>query len=759
MAISITAFGYPRIGDRREFKTGTESFWESRIDEKSLMEALERINTRRYEKLAAAGLDLLPSNDFSLYDSMLDHATMFGIVPERFADVKDGLARYYAMGRGNERVQACEMTKWFDSNYHYIVPELTGEFRLVKNRPLESWRWVKEKTGRDSKPVIIGPFTFLSLGKVQPGSGPAGNGNAKPFAAMMKALAPIYRQILEELRAQGVRTVQVDEPALVQDRTDAEIDTLIETYRAITRGLEGPDILVHTYYESLSAYERIVNELPVKGIGLDFTVNGDNLKKLVKHGFPKDKILLAGVVSGRDPWRTDFIRTLAVIREITGIVDEERVILSNAAPLFHLPVTVKAERGHLDERVLNMLSFADERLEELRFLKQVLNEGAPVPVNYSAALAEAFTKPDVRAKAAAARESSVGRPHPFSARYEKQRARFALPLFPSTTIGSFPQTKEVRAKRGELVKGAITQAHYDEFIREKIRELVALQEDIGLDILVHGEFERTDMVEFFGQKMDGFAFTANGWVQSYGTRCVRPPIIYGDISRPEAMTVKEVVYAQSLTKKPIKGMLTGPVTILNWSFCRRDIPREEAAYQIALALRDEVLDLEKAGIGIIQVDEPAFREGLPLKKEKQRDYLNWAIKAFKLTCDSVREDTQIHAHMCYSEFNEIIDSIYAMDADVISFEASRSRGELLEAFEKFKYDHGIGVGVYDVHSTRVPPVEEMRAVVERSIRLIDKKLFWINPDCGLKTRGMKETVAALRNMVEVSRALRGTLGG
>ncbi len=759
MKIASTAFGYPKIGEHREYKSATEDYWESRTSESGLLGAVEEVNLQRLKKLAQSGVDLVPSNDFSLYDPVLDHSTMFGIIPERFSGIENALARYYAMARGHGNAVACEMTKWFDTNYHYIVPEFTGGFSLTRNRPLESYRWAKSKLNLETKPVMIGPFTFITLGKTYgaAGTGTAGvekaPGSAK-FTTLLSDIALVYNRILRELEDAGVRTVQMDEPALVMDRSDSEIAALIDAYAAVMRGLDRIEVHVHTYYESLSSFRKIVHELPVHGIGLDFTVNGENLANMQRHGFPAGKKLIAGVVSGRDPWKTDFKKAGELIRKLAGMVGDGRLIISNAAPLFHLPVSVKAEKGHLDNKVLEMLSFADERLEELEILKGIINDGKDAPTQDLDTLYDSFKNNEVRQKVAEIDEARIGRPQPFAERYRKQMARFKLPEFPSTTIGSFPQTKDVRKKRSDLTSGKISPDEYDDFIRGKIREVISRQEEIGLDVLVHGEFERTDMVEFFGQKMNGFAFTRNGWVQSYGTRCVRPPVIYGDVSRPGPMTVKEVRYAQSITNKPLKGMLTGPVTIVDWSFYRKDIPKKEVAYQIALALRDEVLDLEKAGIAIIQVDEPAFREGLPLKKEKQNDYLRWAINAFRLTHQEVREDTQIHAHMCYSEFNEIIEYIYAMDADVISFEASRSRGELLEAFEKFHYDHGIGLGVYDVHSPRVPTEDEMKAVVERSVRVIDRNLFWINPDCGLKTRENEETFAALRNMVQVARSLR-----
>ncbi|WP_293441992.1 5-methyltetrahydropteroyltriglutamate--homocysteine S-methyltransferase [Persephonella sp.] len=757
MGIKTTAFGYPKIGPNREMKKAIESYWKGEISREQMLKTVEDINLKRLQKVINAEVDLIPSNDFSLYDFVLDISTMIDAVPERFRAIQDSLDRYFAMARGTENAVACEMTKWFDTNYHYIVPELTGNFRLVKNRPLESYLWAKEKSSVETKPVIVGAFTYLMLSKVyqkQEGSilmEMVRADSSEKFGIFLMEIAKIYNKILKELQENGVKAVQFDEPALVLDLEDEKVNMLIKAYKVITDGIDNLEIFVHTYYESLDSFERIVNELPVSGIGLDFVVNNENLENLKKYGFPKDKKLQAGVISGRDPWRTYYREVLGLLDQIENIVDQDRIVLSNASPLFHLPVSTKAEKGHLDENLIELLSFADERLEELKTLKQIINEGKPVPEQPAV---DRFKNKKVRELVKDIELQEIKRPHTFKERYKKQIEILGLPKFPTTTIGSFPQTDQLRKVRADYRKGVISQEEYENFIKDQIRYAVKIQEELELDVFVHGEFERTDMVEFFGQKLEGFAFTKNGWVQSYGTRCVRPPIIYGDISRPEPMTLKETVYAQSLTKKPVKGMLTGPVTILNWSFYRKDIPKREIAYQIALALRDEVIDLEKEGIKIIQIDEPAFREGLPLKRRKQEDYLNWAVKAFRLTHNTVKETTQIHTHMCYSEFNEIIEWIYKMDADVISIEASRSRGEIIKAFENFNYDHGIGVGVYDIHSPRIPSVEEMLEIAERTVQVIDKDLIWINPDCGLKTRQWKEVIPALKNMVEVAKILR-----
>ncbi|CUS78995.1 methionine synthase (B12-independent) [Candidatus Kryptonium thompsonii] len=759
MAIRTTAFGYPKIGPNRELKKVVESYWAGEITKEQLYNEAEKIQIQRLTVLKNADLDLIPSNDFSLYDFILDISTMLGVVPKRFGESLD-LDTYFAMARGSKTAIACEMTKWFDTNYHYIVPEFENDFKLLKNRPLESYKFAKEKLGIETKPVLVGPFTYIWLGKVpekQEGKLLVHmvKANESPkFKDLVLSAAKVYNQILKELEANGVKTVQLDEPALVLDIDDNDVQILIEAYKILTDGLKEIEIFVHTYYESLSKYEKIVFELPVHGIGLDFTINEENFENLKKFGFPSDKKLIAGIVSGRDPWKIDFQKTVDFINDLLKFVNEDRLIISNSSPLFHLPVSVEPEKGHLDDKLIGLLSFANERLDELKTLKKIFNDGHPIPSQNLQALRDEFKDEEVRKRIAQIDEKKIGRKVPFAERYQKQISILGLPKFPTTTIGSFPQTKDVRKVRADFNAGKISKEEYEGFIKKQIEHVIDVQEKLGLDVLVHGEFERSDMVEFFGQKMKGFAFTKNGWVQSYGTRCVRPPIIYGDVSRPEPMTVKEITYAQSLTSKPVKGMLTGPVTILNWSFYRKDIPKKEIAYQIALALRDEVLDLEKAGIKVIQIDEPAFREGLPLKKAKQKEYLEWAVNAFKLTNEAVKPETQIQTHMCYSEFNEIIEYIYAMDSDVILIEASRSKGEILDAFEKFNYDHGIGPGVYDIHSPRVPPVEEMLEIAERSIKVIDKNLIWINPDCGLKTRNWEEVIPSLQNLVQVARIMR-----
>lgn len=760
MKITATAHGFPKIGPNRELKKAVEGYWKGKITRQEMIAQAAHVNILRLQEYMKTELDIIPSNDFSLYDSMLDISTMLGVIPSRYEDITDELDLYFAMARGTKEAPACEMTKWFDTNYHYIVPELTGEFALSKNRVLYSYNFAEEKLGIATKPVLIGPFTYIAHSKVWAKDEATGNMHmikaieSPDFRNLVMKVASYYNQILKELENRGVAVVQLDEPAAVLDLTDEQTTALIEAYVIATERLSSLKVHVHTYYESLTNYERVVDKLPVDGIGLDFVSNDINLQNIKKYGFPSNKTLIAGIVCGRSPWKTDLSEALALVSELAQHVSEDQLIISNAAPLSHLPYSLEPEKGHLDDNVIKLLSFATERLEEIVTIKNLFNNGDSAPEQNLQQIRDLFKDATVQSRLASVNPQSIDRRPLFNERYELQMKNFDLPLFPTTTIGSFPQTAEVRKMRADFRAGRISQAEYDAYIEKSIREVIDLQNDLGIDVLVHGEFERTDMVEFFGQNMSGFAFTKNGWVQSYGSRCVRPPIIYGDVSRPEAMTVKETVYAQSQTDKIVKGMLTGPITITNWSFYRRDIPKSDVVFQIALALCDEVLDLEKAGIKIIQIDEPAFREAVPLKEAKQADYFAWAVEAFKISHIGVKPETQIHTHMCYSEFNEIIQHILAMDADVISMEASRSKGELIEVFEQFNYDHGIGVGVYDIHSPRVPSVEEMEEIALRSVRVIDTSLFWINPDCGLKTRGYEETVGALKNMVTMATRLR-----
>lgn len=757
--IKSSHLGYPRIGERREWKKALEAFWAGKIGETDFLDQMEQIRLSHLQKQKEKGIDLIPVGDFSFYDHMLDTAVMFGMIPERF-NYKGGvvpLHTYFSMARGNQTAVACEMTKWFNTNYHYIVPEYEGaKLTLTENKPLNAYREAKEKLGIEGKPVLVGPYTFIKLSK----------GYARTqLPAFILQLVPLYVQILQELEKEGVEWVQLDEPILVASITKEEMETVAYIYKQLHEAAPKLRIMLQTYFDSVEWYSELM-KLPVQGIGLDF-VHGleENLQHLKTVGFPHDKILGVGLVDGRNVWRSNLYEKLDLIKTITNFVPQDRLWLQSSCSLLHVPVTTKYETK-LEPELKNALAFADEKLDEIISLVKGFHYGeSDVKETFAnnETILNRLDKSKARNRSEVHRSVNQIQAHhfhrnaPFKERYEKQQSLLELPLLPTTTIGSFPQTSEVRQARLKWKKGEWTTERYDVFIKEQIKKWIHIQEEIGLDVFVHGEFERTDMVEFFGEKLGGFAFTQNGWVQSYGSRCVRPPIIYGDVDFLEPMTVKESVYAQSLTNKPVKGMITGPVTILNWSFVRDDLSRQQVAYQIALALRKEVEALEAAGIKMIQVDEPALGEGLPLKKAAWNDYLDWAVKAFRLTTSSVKETTQIHTHMCYCEFQEFMDSISDLDADVISIETSRSHGELVSSFTNHSYNKGIGLGVYDIHSPRIPSIEEITSMIERGLKVLEPTLFWINPDCGLKTRGIEETIASLKNMVAAAAIAREQL--
>lgn len=754
--IKSSVLGYPRIGADREWKKALEAFWSGKLEEQEFHHQLQEIRLNHLRKQKEKGIELIAVNDFSYYDHILDTAAMFGIVPKRFpyAGGVLPLSLYYGIARGTKEATASEMTKWFNTNYHYIVPELDGATPvLTENKPLLAYREAKEKLGIEGKPVIVGPLTFLKLSKGY---------NKSETDAWLGRLLPLYLQILRELAAEGVQWVQIDEPILVTKVSADDLARLKTIYEAFAAAAPGLNIMLQTYFESVDHYQEIVS-LPVKGIGLDF-VHGlsNNLSSIKTFGFPADKVLGAGVIDGRGIWKASLREKLALVSELAAIVTDNQLVVQSSCSLLHVPVTVKNEQK-LDTELQEALAFADEKLDELVLLTKAVTQGPDgfaEELNENERAVQALkqsgerNRSEIQQAVAAISAKHPERSLPFSERHAAQQQKWQLPIFPTTTIGSFPQSAEVRKARQQWRKGEWNNEQYAGFIRDQIDIWIKLQEDIGLDVLVHGEFERTDMVEFFGEKLAGFAFTQYGWVQSYGSRCVKPPIIFGDVAFEEAMTVEETKYAQSKTDRPVKGMLTGPITIMNWSFVRDDISREQIAYQLAYALRQEVEALEQAGIGMIQVDEPAVREGLPLKEEDQAHYLSWAVKAFRMTTCTVQETTQIHTHMCYCEFHDMIGSIEDMDADVISIETSRSHGELIHSFELNTYKLGIGLGVYDIHSPRIPRVEEMTSMIDRALRVLDPKLFWINPDCGLKTRGYEETVESLRNMVDATRIAR-----
>jgi 5-methyltetrahydropteroyltriglutamate--homocysteine methyltransferase len=757
MPLSHT-LGFPPIGANRELKRATEAFWNGKLSQPDLLKAGAELRATHWRLQQAAGIDLIAANDFSFYDRMLDTCAMLGAVPERYGwkgDTVD-LDTYFAMARGAQRagrdVTAMEMTKWFDTNYHYIVPEFErGQaFRLGSTKAVDELREAKA-LGIAAKPVLIGPVTFLLLGKTR--------GAAFDRLTLLDRVLPVYADVLQRLVAAGATWVQLDEPCLALDRTAAERDAFKAAYGFLAERVPQAKLLLATYFGGLDDNLAAAAALPVQGLHVDLVRAPQQLDAVLR-AWPAGRVLSLGVIDGRNIWKADLAAALALLERGQAKVGAEQLWVAPASSLQHVPVDLDLER-RLDAELKGWLAFAKQKLGEVVTLTRALARGRSAVASELAANAQAvgsrrtskrIHNPAVGKRAAGVTDADLRRKSPFAAR---RRAQVKLPLYPTTTIGSFPQTAEVRAARRQLNDGKLTPAQYDEFIAEQIKKTVKLQEEIGLDVLVHGEFERNDMVEYFGEQLDGFAFTGNGWVQSYGTRYVKPPIIFGDVSRKGPMTVRWSSYAQSLTKQPMKGMLTGPVTILQWSFVRDDQPRADTAKQIALAIRDEVRDLEAAGIRVIQIDEPALREGLPLRRAEWAAYQQWAVDAFRLATAGVKDETQIHTHMCYSEFNDVIRVIERMDADAISIENARSGSELLEAFKGYKYPNEIGPGVYDIHSPRVPSTAEIVTALNGMKAVLDSRQIWVNPDCGLKTRGWDETLPALRNMVAAARQLRG----
>jgi len=755
--------GFPRMGPHRELKTAMEAYWKDG-DEAALLSVASGLRKANWRLQQAHGIGHIPSNDFSLYDHVLDTICMTGAVPKRFGEMAGeiDLSTYYAMARGAQDgkrdVQAMEMTKWFDTNYHYIVPEFAPHmpFRLASLKALREFEEAAA-LGIHTRPVLLGPISFLRLGKsTVEGFDPL---------SLLDDLLPVYEEVLSRLSAAGADWVQIDEPCLALDLDEKALAAYGPAYARLAKAAPAVKLLCATYFGALPGGSLdALFALPVAGVHLDF-VRGAEQADEVLAKLPGDKLLSAGLIDGRNIWRSDLNAALLFAEHAQTLLGAERLILAPSCSLLHAPYSLEAEKK-LDPELKSWMAFATEKLDELHVLLAGLVKGraaieADLDANAAIFQARARSprlrneKVEARLKDVTAR--SMTRRSPFEARIKAQAARYALPPLPTTTIGSFPQTSEVRKARASLRKGQLSQTAYDEFMRAEIEKAVRLQEDLGIDVLVHGEFERTDMVEYFGEQLDGFAFTSNGWVQSYGSRCVKPPVIYGAVSRPEPMTVLWSRYAQSLTKRPMKGMLTGPVTILQWSFVRNDQPRERTCREIALAIRDEVCDLEAAGLGMIQIDEPALREGLPLRRKDWPAYLKWAGECFRLSVSAVRDETQIHTHMCYSEFNDIIEAIAALDADVISIETSRSRMELLDAFVNFAYPNDIGPGVYDIHSPRVPDRKEMSALLKRALQRLPAERLWVNPDCGLKTRGWPETEQALREMVEAAKDMRAAI--
>lgn len=764
MALSHS-LGFPRIGRDRELKKALEAHWKGELDEAGLRAVGQRLRAEHWQLQKDAGIDLLPVGDFAWYDQVLGHSLAFGVIPERFrpAAGKPTLDTLFAMARGAVAstngccggAHAQELTKWFDTNYHYLVPEFSADQAFAL-----SWEQLFEEVaeahalGHSVKPVLIGPLTYLWLGKAK--------GDEFDKLELLERLLPVYGEIFQRLAEQGVEWVQIDEPILVLDLPQAWKNAFERAYNLIQR--EPCRKLIATYFGGLEDNLGLAANLPVDGLHIDLVRAPDQYPTILDR-LPAYKVLSLGVVNGRNVWRCDLEKALDVLRHAHERLGE-RLWVAPSCSLLHCPVDL-AREDQLDAELKGRLAFAVQKCEEVALLGKALE--APQDAGVQAALAASrevqaaraastrIHKPEVQARLAATRARHAQRQSPFAERIGKQRERLQLPVLPTTTIGSFPQTAAIRLARQSFRQGKLSLADYTEAMHSEIRHAVQVQERLGLDVLVHGEAERNDMVEYFAEQLDGYAFTRFGWVQSYGSRCVKPAVIVGDLSRPRAMTLEWIQYAQGLTDKVMKGMLTGPVTMLMWSFAREDVPREVQARQLALAIRDEVVDLEAAGIKVIQIDEAAFREGLPLRQAAWQGYLDWATEAFRLSASGVRDETQIHTHMCYSEFNDVIDSIAAMDADVITIETSRSDMELLAAFERFAYPNEIGPGVYDIHSPRVPDSAEMAALLRKAARRIPLERLWVNPDCGLKTRGWPETEAALVNMVAAARQLRAEL--
>ncbi|MFF0218067.1 5-methyltetrahydropteroyltriglutamate--homocysteine S-methyltransferase [Streptomyces vinaceus] len=761
-AARATVHGYPRQGQNRELKKAVEGYWKGRVSADALRLTAAGLRRSHWQQLTDAGITEVPTGDFSYYDHVLDTSVMVGAVPERHraAVAADRLDGYFAMARGTQDVAPLEMTKWFDTNYHYLVPEL-GPDTVFTADPGKQVAELKEALalGHTARPVLVGPITYLLLAKPAPGVA----ADFQPIT-LLDRLLPVYARVLAELRAAGAEWVQLDEPALVQDRTPADLNATARAYRELGALTERPKLLVASYFGRLGEALQVLAAAPVEGLAIDFTDSGAaNLGDLAAVGGLPGKRLVAGVVSGRNVWINDYQKSLTTLGTLLGLAGQVDVAAS--CSLLHVPLDASAERD-IDPQIRRWLAFARQKTTEIATLARGLARGtdaiaAQLAANRADLASRASSSithdPAVRARTAAITDADGRRSQPYEQRTAAQRALLGLPLLPTTTIGSFPQTNELRTARADLRAGRIGTAGYEERIEEEIREVLSFQEKAGLDVLVHGEPERNDMVQYFAERLTGYLATQHGWVQSYGTRYVRPPVLAGDISRPEPMTVRWTTYAQSQTSRPVKGMLTGPVTMLAWSFVRDDQPLGDTARQVALALRDEVDDLEAAGTSVIQVDEPALRETLPLRAADHAEYLAWATESFRLTTSGVRPDTQIHTHMCYAEFGDIVQAIDDLDADVISLEAARSHMQVAGELAAHGYPREAGPGVWDIHSPRVPSAEEAAALLRKGLRAIPAERLWVNPDCGLKTRGWPETRASLEHLVAAAREVRAEL--
>ncbi|GAA5219710.1 5-methyltetrahydropteroyltriglutamate--homocysteine S-methyltransferase [Membranihabitans marinus] len=759
--------GYPRIGSKRELKKACEKYWSGKINLHDLQAVGADIRKKNWLLQQKMGIDLIPSNDFAFYDQVLDMSLTVNAIPEQFRDLQaqedfDILDLYFAMARGYQKdgfdITAMEMTKYFDSNYHYIVPEFKKDqkFSLFSTKIIDEFKEAL-KLGLVTKPVLIGPISYLLLGKEKE--------EGFHRIELIDSLLPVYIDILSQLEALGADWIQLDEPFLSLDLSPKAREAFSQCYTAIRQKFPKLKILLATYFEGLRDNMDLALSLPVSALHLDLVRAPEQWVEIADK-VPDSLSISLGIVDGRNIWKNDFQASLKIIENAVEVLGEDRILIGPSSSLLHCPCDLDLEKKEdiLTPEIKNWLAFAKQKIGEISLLRSLAigkedNDNMALYRSNQAAIASRRTSTlihnaRVKNRCLAITDSDAHRKKPFSLRRAAQQQSLQLPLYPTTTIGSFPQTKSVRGWRAKYKKGLISKTEYENLLKEETTKSIRWQEKIDIDVLVHGEFERNDMVEYFGEQLNGFVFTQFAWVQSYGSRCVKPPIIYGDIERSHSMTVEWTAYAQSLTQKPVKGMLTGPVTILQWSFVRNDQPRSETCQQIALAIRDEVVDLEKEGIKIIQIDEPAIREGLPLRKNDWSQYLNWAVRAFRIAASGVRDETQIHSHMCYSEFNDIIENIRDMDADVITIECSRSQMELLDAFAEFNYPNEIGPGVYDIHSPRVPSKKEMIDLLNKAKSVIPENQLWVNPDCGLKTRDWEETEKALESMVEAAKEMR-----
>ncbi|MEW4455978.1 5-methyltetrahydropteroyltriglutamate--homocysteine S-methyltransferase [Bremerella sp. JC817] len=761
MAIA-TNLGFPRIGAKRELKWLLEKYWQGKIGAEELLTKAQDVRQTNWQWQADAGIQQVPVGDFSLYDHVLDWSQRVGAVPAAYqsSQLVSELDRYFAMARGTQKgvdLPALEMTKWFNTNYHYIVPEWTEDqtFHLNAEAYLNEIA-AAQAIATDARPVVLGPVSLLLLGKLK-------GSNASPLV-LLERLLPVYEQLLAKLNEAGVTWVQWDEPVLALDLSEEAQKAIQKSLEVLSGAFGNLKLVVTSYFEGLRENLALAFSLPVAAVHLDLSAAPKQLDEALSLIRP-EQLLSLGLIDGRNVWKNDLSKTLDLAEKAAKAIGTDRLLIAPGCSLLHSPVDLASETA-IDAELKSWLAFARQKLDEIAIITQALNEGRDSVADALRQNAKAIQSrrssvrthnPAVRQRIESITPESLLRQGAYNQRQGEQRSRLNLPLLPTTTIGSFPQTSEVRQARAAFRKGDLTADAYQEFLEAETQSCIRRQENLGLDVLVHGEFERNDMVEYFGEQLEGFVVSQNGWVQSYGSRCVKPPIIFGDIQRPHAMTVPMAKYAQSLTQRPVKGMLTGPVTILCWSFVRDDQPRRDTCEQIALAIRDEAVDLESSGIGVIQIDEPALREGLPLRQRDQPGYLQWAVDAFRLASSGVSNETQIHTHMCYCEFNEILPSIAALDADVISIETSRSKMELLDGFGDFQYPNEIGPGVYDIHSPRVPSTDEMVGLLRKAVDLIPAERLWVNPDCGLKTRGWVEVEAALKSMVEAAQQVRSLL--